>query len=452
MPYLFPAIVLSALTLNFWCLNYLLPAVEMVLFLLGFRAMARENPWFRAGWVLSLLRALCLFPALVLNTTIWFADTSLSYFLALGSSLLLLALLVCLWQGLKALAERTGLPLRTKSAGALVAWDAAVLLLGLLEYQGVFLGWVLLAVYLWLLYRVYQPFRALDDHGYAPPAGRVRLPDRWLGGGLSACLALVLLLGYLLGGSYPMDWQPADPAAHNSVAETKAHLVDLGFPQGVLEDLRPEDIAACEGALAVTVKTEDHPTVTSWTIGAEPPAEELRITSVGVKLPGERETWRIFHHFQWLVNPGFYGTEAIQLWPPSYMGAGWMPPAEPSFTGQVLYDRDGRVYTAPYFFLGNQSYTQTDFFGTQQETAPFAAFSLPKEGENQRGYLAYTTEESEPDYLLSAWVNYTHQKTWAQYPAKTAMAARMAGGWNEERVFVTIQDALQFSPDEVGDE
>ena len=60
-----------------------------------------------------------------------------------------------------------------------------------------------------------------------------------------------------------MDWQPADPAAHTPVAEAKAHLADLGFPQGVLEDLRPEDIAACEGALAVTVKTEDHPTATS---------------------------------------------------------------------------------------------------------------------------------------------------------------------------------------------
>ena len=171
-----------------------------------------------------------------------------------------------------------------------------------------------------------------------------------------------------------------------------------------------------------------------------------------MKLPGEGETWRIFHHFQWLGNPGFYGTEAIQLWPPTRMEEAWGIPEGQAFTGQVLYDRDGRVYTAPYFFLGNQSYTQTDFFGTQQGTDPFAAFSLPREGENQRGYLAYTTEESEPDYLLSAWVNYTHQKTWAQYPAKTAMTARMASGWNGERAFVTIQDALQFSPDEVGDE
>ena len=38
---------LCAITLNFWCLNYILPAVGMVLSLLGFRSLWRENKWFR---------------------------------------------------------------------------------------------------------------------------------------------------------------------------------------------------------------------------------------------------------------------------------------------------------------------------------------------------------------------------------------------------------------------
>ena len=36
---------LCAITLNFWCLNYILPAIGTVLLLLGFRTLRRENRW-----------------------------------------------------------------------------------------------------------------------------------------------------------------------------------------------------------------------------------------------------------------------------------------------------------------------------------------------------------------------------------------------------------------------
>ena len=36
-------IALNLVTLNFWCLNYLLPAIGTLLLLLGFRALRREN-------------------------------------------------------------------------------------------------------------------------------------------------------------------------------------------------------------------------------------------------------------------------------------------------------------------------------------------------------------------------------------------------------------------------
>ena len=43
-------LVLQGLTLNFWNLNYLLPAVGHILLLLGLRALRRENGFFRFWW------------------------------------------------------------------------------------------------------------------------------------------------------------------------------------------------------------------------------------------------------------------------------------------------------------------------------------------------------------------------------------------------------------------
>ena len=96
---------LCAITLNFLCLNYILPAVGIVLQLLGFRALRRENKWFNACFAVTIIRAAYFFPTLVLNTTIFHATIltpSVTSALTAASVVLMLAEFVCLWQGLRA--------------------------------------------------------------------------------------------------------------------------------------------------------------------------------------------------------------------------------------------------------------------------------------------------------------------------------------------------------------
>ena len=63
-------IILTSLALNFWCLDHILPAIGTVLMVLGFRALRKENPWFRSGYLLAAVRAWCVWVTLILNTTI----------------------------------------------------------------------------------------------------------------------------------------------------------------------------------------------------------------------------------------------------------------------------------------------------------------------------------------------------------------------------------------------
>ena len=49
-------------------------------------------------------------------------------------------------------------------------------------------------------------------------------------------------------------------------------------------------------------------------------------------------------------------------------------------------------------------------------------------------------------YIVDAWINYTHQMTWWQYPVRSAMETRMVNARNDTGTFLTIQDALQFYP------
>lgn len=455
---------LCAITLNFLCLNYILPAVGTVLLLLGFRTLRRENRWLGGCFAVTVIRAVYFFATLVLNTTILQSvvfTPAVTAALTAVNAVLLLALYFCFWQGLLAVQKKAGLPAQTGGALALIVWYALVCVLAAVHYTGWIVPIAMLVGYGCILRSLYRLSGALDEAGYAIAPGPVRVTDRCLVLVIAAVLGIGCTLGYLFGGSYRMDWQPVDASTQAQTETIRQQLLDLGFPEEVLNDLAPEDIAACDGALRVVTETEDYPVNDGRNVLWEAYNEkneryyvqdtvydvkELRLTGVAVQLPGERETWMVFHHFLWTTDPGFCGTEVLQIWPADEnMQDGWRFAGD--VTGRVLYDRDGQTFAASYHTLGRQTYTADSvFFGQRTNTDLFAPFSMPRHAEHARGYVAYTAAAVQSGCLLNSWINYTHQQSWLQYPAVTAQTHRMTCTQSNGGAFRTVQDALQFFP------
>ena len=455
---------LCAITLNFLCLNYILPAVGTVLLLLGFRTLRRENRWLGGCFAITVIRAVYFFATLVLNTTILQSAVftpAVTTALTAMNAVLLLALYFCFWRGLLAVQKKAGLPAQTGGALALIVWYALVCVLAAVHYTGWIVPIAMLVGYGCILRSLCRLSGALDEAGYAIAPGPVRVTDRCLVLVIAAVLGIGCTLGYLFGGSYRMDWQPVDASTQTQTAAIRQQLLDLGFPEAVLNDLTPEDIAACDSAVRIVTETEDYPVNDGRNVLWEAYNEkneryyvqdtvydvkELRLTGVAVQLPGERETWRVYHHFLWTTDPGFYGTEAIQIRPACRsIPEGWA--AAGDATGRVLYDRGGQTFAAPYASLGARTFTaNTVLWGEQTNTDLFAAFSLPRHGEHCRGYVAYSTTEARDGYILSSGVYYTHQQSWLQYPVVTAMEKRMTSAFGNTGAFYTVQHALQFFP------
>lgn len=455
---------LCAITLNFLCLNYILPAIGTVLLLLGFRALRRENRWLGGCFAVTVIRAVYFFATLVLNTTILQSAVftpAVTTALTAVNAVLLLTLYFCFWRGLLAVQKKAGLPAQTGGAGALLAWYVLICVLAAVHYMGWIVPIAMLVGYVCILRSLFRLSRALDEAGYAIAPQPVRVTDRCIALVLAAALGIGCTLGYLFGGSYRMDWQPADASEQTQTAAIRQQLLDLGFPEAVLNDLTPEDIAACDGALRVVSVTEDHPFNDGRTVSHKESdgeggvvsvldtvydVRELRLTSVGVQLPGAQETWRVFHHFLWTTDPGFYGTEVLQIWPADQNTPdGWRFAGD--VTGRVLHDRDGQTFTAPYHALGRQTYTADSvFFGQRTCTDLFAPFSMPRHAEHARGYVAYSAAAVQSGCLLDSWINYAHQQSWLQYPAVTAQTHRMTCAQSSDGAFRTVQDALQLSP------
>lgn len=421
---------LCTLTLNFWGLNYILPTVGVVLSLLGFRALRRENGYFTACFVLTLLRCAYFFPTIVLNAFSCRDEFVPDYIVdALAQSFFAAQLLglLCLWLGLRAVQRKAGLPPKAGGVLALLVWYAVMYVLVLMQYPGLYLPLLLAVIFIVILFRIRKTAKALGEAGYNLHPAPVKVPDLWLAILLALALVLGCAAGYLFGTQHPMDWQPLEETETAETAEIKAHLLDLGFPESILNDLAQEDLAACAGALRVDVESKVYsPTRKNEKTST---GKRLRITGIAVQVPGETETWVILHHFLWEKGPEFFGTDSLQVWPAYQNDSfGWAWYDGP--TGRLLYDRDGQTYTAPYYFLGEVSAVDTGvlsmFLGTTQQTDIYAGFSLPREGENRRGYLTYTMINVDDARAIISYFNYTRQHTWFQYPATTALQAQMA--------------------------
>ena len=174
---------LTTLTLNFWYLNYLLPAVGVVLLFLGFRTLRRENRWFALCWGLSLLDLAAFYVGRVMDATIWARDLP-----PLGAALALLGLVrsFCLWRGIRAVRRCAGQEDRAGAAAALLAFQCALVALGLLgggnlQLQGLFFVVVFLGLYICIMRSLAKLPALLDGAGYVVRAAGARLSERACG-------------------------------------------------------------------------------------------------------------------------------------------------------------------------------------------------------------------------------------------------------------------------------
>ena len=107
----------------------------------------------------------------------------------------------------------------------------------------------------------------------------------------------------------------------------------------------------------------------------------------------------------------FCGTESVHLWPVyQEISSGWI--SDGKISGRVLYDKDGETFIAPYFSVEEINYTyESLFFGNQTRRDIFASFSMPKKGNNSRGYVSYSVKGNSSADVIYSYMHYTHQKS-----------------------------------------
>lgn len=454
---------LTTLTLNFLNLDTILPTIGLIQLLLGYRTLRNENGWFKTSFVISAVRVVWFCISVFFQSTVLMEESGIATFFAASAYVWLIpsfVSLLSLRNGIRAVQEKAGLS--PHGGTGLLIWYLIILLLAFINFEG-FALWILIIAYFFILRGLYKLSGELTEAGYAVSPASVKVSDKTVAVAFTSILLVLCTTGYLFFNQYPMEWTPNDAPRSEQANTIAAELIEMGFPESVLQDMTDEEILACEGASYVVAQSRDYDIIQNRGIGTQEEIDggkralitpdqgeaHIRFTFIGVKFSDEREHWKLIHHFEWLSDIRFCGTEAIQLWPSDRVD-GWTVSGD--FTGRVLCDKDGTKLSADYHSLETVSYQNTgifaSMFGQYENCDVFATFSFPNDGSRQRGYVMYDILELQDGYIVDSWFNYIHQRHQFQFPVKTAMEHEMTSHYGDGAAFQLIQAALQFTTHE----
>ncbi len=414
-------LALITVTLDFLYLDVILPAIGTVLLWLGLRALRWENGAFRFAYGCATLYAVLRFAAIIsLATPLdhWLAEIiDMEWHTATGAvpfhsvvrvGVLQLTLTLAaagLWQGLKAVFRKAGQRPRTGSAGAVTVMVFLLFPLACVGLTGWLLVGPLLLIWVLLLRSLFKLSRSLDEAGYALSPAPVKVSDGkaaalWLGTALAAVIVLPLCFTRL-----PVKSETPVCKEDDLNSPLRAHLIDLGFPEDLLSELRDGDVARFQGAYGVTVK--------GYAGSGNYPDGIPNITLAEVPVADETYGFRMVYlaRLDWDhmddSHLRFY-TEGLRV-QPDYHGAF---ASLDCMEGRLEWEEDGVFHTAPLDLrvIGWLDYT--------------ADFSLPAHPDGGRvtGWLFWSgapTHPTEP-YIFNASITCAHRLAPWVYPYELA--------------------------------
>ncbi len=433
----FVGMILRNVRLEFLLLDEILPSIGLILVVMGMSSLKKENKWFNACYVLSLIETVFHLVSLGVKSTIYnntITNSAPWVFVMLLGVAVSFASLFCLWKAICQVQVKAGLQPHCKSLIVLMCWSAVIVVLSFYKTVSWLTGVVLLVSYIAIIICLIKTTKEIGMAGYVITPAPINRMNTVLPVLLSCFMIATPMITYTLYGQYDMNWiEVTETSSSNEVTDTKNKLIGLGFPQDVLNDLSDDDILTCKDAVYVSTEARE----ISYGGIFDSNDAKLILSNVAIKLSDGN--WEIFHHFRWNGNRNFYGTELMSLWPAYYKD---YSARNSKFRGALFCDINEKSYEADYVTLTEETYVSNSiFFGKQEETKIFGEFSLPRNGKNCRGYIAYGIDVYNTGRNFNIVTEYSFPN-YPSFPVLTAMEYEKSGAWESNPPFNLWQEQL----------
>lgn len=369
-------LVLTTITLNFLCLQYILPAVGALQLYLGFRTLQGNGRWFRISSYLAMCKVFLIYTGTILDATSLATFEPLSNALGWIGAAVTFLLYFCFRKALRTAFRAMGKEQESDPLQGAMIWYVIVLVLALwMPDIGLIGGIFMLIAYGCIIHQLSHVADELEVCGYSVRAFPVRVSS----GLLKRCyyLSLIGLVAVctVFFNHLPVERQPYTPSSNATIEE---QLISLGFPEELLSRLDDDELEKLQGADWCSVALDQEN-------GGDREKTKLRFDTVYVRI--EDCTYRIYNFFT-IEEPTLRSNfqNCVQVNPD------YEPDVHPSsevydFTCRIFWTSDGeQFYHDPEVHIEEEF----DFFGGAY-FAPQSRFSYPFFSEGRCGYMAYTT-------------------------------------------------------------
>lgn len=307
--------------------------VGLVMMMLGFERLRKENRAFRICWFLSMAGLLiCLVRIVLICFAVPFEMGRLKASLTLGHIMyaLLILMILSLYYALRKVEAAAGMKIGSGWAWHVLVWyivlRALILLYstrdtGIVLIPHAFVHLVFIACALALLiHALYKLTKELEEPGYAISLCKPKFSGRTLALMIAAVVVVIYAAGHSIN-EYRTDWQTAGPSKANSAQQTE--LKAAGLPEKLIAMMSEEDLEIVAGADAsiTEIKGGSGSTVSQ---GNDAAASQQADVATAAHDPGAAPEIRSFlietgsgnyslYYFEFASGTEFTGTNGIAL-------------------------------------------------------------------------------------------------------------------------------------------
>ena len=377
---------LTHFTLNFWMLNLILPICGKLMIAHGVGQFRGENAALERAWKLTVLILGIQVVGLGLLATPLGTVWAVSLLFGLLVTAVELLLLWWLREGFSAVLFRNGLEQRGDPLKGLLQCGVVILAVAATPLRALpivaLLGYAVFGLYYWQLYRLGSVGGQLEGADFPQQGEGTLLSGRAVALYAAGCTLLVALC-CIVFNLPPLRALPLPVVTETA---TRAHLMELGFPKQLLDDLDDADLAHFEGALRVKFMRG------TFLFGSR----GMLVNSVITELPEQQLI--VLHVLRWREDGG-------AIWQDGF----WLDADGPAIEriellgGRILYEQKGESCAAELLRLRMAEHTEQDLFsGARQQVGISGGMRFPAGSTERRAYVLHRAVKSSyyPSYEI----------------------------------------------------
>ena len=397
--------IFTIMTFNFLGLQYILPTLGVGLLYIGFRDLRKENKALNAAWIFSIINmGLHVLNLIYINIpmSVNFKINSVIIFIV---SVFQVSFLLVFRKGLKNIFQKADTNPTRDPLLWLVIWSVIVKICAITELGSIWFIFIpLLFFYFYSFRSLYRLSADLVGSNYRPSKVILRISSKKFVWGYIIVCAFIVAICCVVSNNIRIDSREFITADHS---EKRDKLIDLGFPEDILNDISDDEVDVLQDAIFVESSKEllmfDYKEenikndLGGYTTKKKPGKSNLEATIIYIELKDNR--MYALEYFEWkdgsaYWNDGFAisGSEKLDL-----------------INGRLLYEKNGISYFASIPRLKSGMVTESNLIGYEDQADKITgAVNYPFDSDRERGYVFYRVDIRKDVWLGCNILNYTH--------------------------------------------